>query len=290
VADVAYVGNLGRHIPAYYNINAGVVAGAGAAGQPEFATFKRTATTNVMGKGTNSSYNGLQIKGTHRFSNGLSWTSGFAWQKSLGFISTGGGLGSFNFYLDPTRDYSRLNWDRRITYSQSFIYELPFGKNRQYLQHGPAAAVLGGWQVSTVMSADTGTPLFLTASGSSLNAPGNTQVPTQVKPFRKLGSIGAGRNWFDTTAFTQPTAAAYGNTPKNAYSGPGLVTLDASLFRTIPLHESINLELRADAFNAMNHPTFANPTTSLTSASFGQITSTANSNARVLQFAATLSF
>jgi hypothetical protein len=295
VADIAYVGNLGRHIPAYYNINAGVVAGAGAAGQPEFATFKRTATTNVMGKGTNSSYNGLQIKGTHRFANGLSWTSGFAWQKSLGFISTGGGLGSFNFYLDPQRDYSRLNWDRRVTYAQSFIYQLPFGPNARFVQHGPAAAVLGGWQLSTVMSADTGTPLFLTASGSSLNAPGNTQVPNQVKPFRKLGSIGAGRNWFDPTAFTQPTVAAYGSTPKNAYSGPGLLTLDGSLFRTIPLHESIDLQLRADAFNMMNHPTFANPAVSLTSTSFGQITSTANAssptpNQRVLQFAATVSF
>ena len=295
VADVAYVGNSGRHIPAYYNINAGIVAGAGAAGQPEFTTFKRTAVTNVMAKGTTSNYNGLQIKGTRRFQNGLSWTSGFAYQKSLGFISTGGALDHFNFYLDPQRDYSRLNWDRRVTYTQSFIYQLPLGRNERFLQHGPAAAVLGGWQVSTVFSADSGTPLFLTASGNSLNAPGNTQVPTQVKAFRKVGSIGTGHNWFDTSAFTQPTAAAYGNTPKNAYSGPGLATLDGSLFRTIPLRESIDLQLRADAFNLMNHPTFANPTASLTSASFGQVTSTANAssptpNQRVLQFAATVNF
>ncbi len=290
VADFAYVGNLGRHIPGYYNINAGLIAGAGASGQPEYVAFKRTATTNIMGKGTNSSYNGLQLRATHRFQNGLSWTSGFAWQKSLGYVSTGGGLGSFNFYLDPQRDYSRLNWDRRITYVQSLIYALPFGAKQRFLQQGPAAWALGGWQFSTVLNADTGTPLFLTASGSSLNAPGNTQVPNQVKPFHKLGAIGAGRPWFDTTAFTQPTVAAYGNTPKNAYSGPGLLTLDGSLFRTIPLHESIALQLRADAFNMLNHPNFANPTVSLTSTSFGQVTSTAGSSPRVLQFAATVSF
>jgi TonB dependent receptor len=290
VADLMYVGNMGRHVPAYYNINAGLVAGAGSAGQPEFATFGRTATTNIMAYGTNSDYNGLQVKVAHRFQNGLSWTSGLAFQKSMGYVSSTTGLASFSFYLNPRRDYAPTSWDRRVTYSQSFIYELPFVKNKPWLQQGIGSALLGGWQASSVMSADTGTPLFLTASANSLNAPGNTQVPNQVKPFRKLGSIGTAKPWFDTTAFVQPTTAAYGNTPKNGFYGPGLVTLDGSLFRTFPIHEALAVQLRADAFNALNHPTFANPGVSLTSTSFGEVTGTAGSNARVLQFAATLSF
>jgi hypothetical protein len=290
VADFAYVGNLGRHVPAYYNINAGVVAGAGSKGQPEFASFGRTARTDIMAYGTNSNYNGLQVKLTHRFQNGLSWTSGLAFQKAMGYVSSTTGLARFNFYLDPRRDYAPLSWDRRVTYSQSFIYELPFGKNKSMLQEGIGSALLGGWQLSSVMSADTGTPLFLTASASSLNAPDNTQVPNQVKPFRKLGAIGTAKPWFDTTSFAQPTTAAYGNTPKNGYYGPGLVTLDAAVSRTFPIHEALSLQLRADAFNALNHPTFANPGVSLTSTNFGQVTSTAGSNARALQFAATLNF
>jgi hypothetical protein len=243
-----------------------------------------------MGYGTNSNYNGLQVKVTHRFQNGLSWTSGLAFQKAMGYVSSTTGLARFNFYLNPRRDYAPLSWDRRVTYSQSFIYELPFGKNKPMLQEGIGSALLGGWQVSSVMSADTGTPLFLTASASSLNAPDNTQVPNQVKPFRKLGSIGTAKPWFDTTAFTQPTTAAYGNTPKNGFRGPGLVTLDGSLFRTFPIREALSLQLRADAFNALNHPTFANPGVSLTSTNFGEVTGTAGSNARVLQFAATVNF
>ncbi len=79
-----------------------------------------------------------------------------------------------------------------MTYSQSVIYQLPFGKDKAWLQHGVGAAVLGGWQTSAIWAADTGQPLFLTASANSLNAPGNTQVPVQVSPFHKLGSIGAG--------------------------------------------------------------------------------------------------
>jgi Carboxypeptidase regulatory-like domain len=290
VADFAYVGNMGRHVPAYFNINAGVIAGAGSNGQPEKATFGRTATTNIMAYGTNSDYNGLQVKVTRRFQNGLSWTSGLAFQKAMGFVSSTTGLASFNFYLDPRRDYARTSWDRRVTYSQSFIYELPFGKDKLWLQQGIGAAALGGWQVSSVLSADTGTPLFLTASANSLNAPGNTQVPNQVKPFHKLGAIGTANPWFDTSAFVQPTTAAYGNTGKNAFSGPGMVTFDAALFRSIPLHEAVALQLRADAFNALNHPTFANPGVSLTSTTYGEVTGTAGSNPRVLQFAATVSF
>jgi hypothetical protein len=291
VADFAYVGNQGRHIPAYYNINAGVVAGAGKNGQPEYVKFGRTATTNIMAWGTNSNYNGLQVKLTRRFQNGLSWTSGLAFQKSMGYISSTTGLDGFHFYLDPRRDYARTNWDRRVTYSQSFIYELPFGKGKPWLQQGIGAALLGGWQTSGVWSADTGQPLFLTASANSLNAPGNTQVPNQIASFHKLGSIGTGKHWFDTSAFVQPTTAAYGNTPKNGFTGPGLTTFDASLSRTIPLHERLALELRANAFNALNHPNFANPGVSLTSTNFGQVTGTVSGYApRVLQFAATVEF
>ncbi len=290
VGDVAYVGNVGRQVPAYYNLNAGMVAGAGAAGQPEFATFKRTAVTNLMGKGTNSNYNSLQAKLLHRFANGLSTTSGYAYQKAMGYVSTTTGLASFNFYLDPQRDYAPLNWDRRHTFTQSFVYELPFGARKRFMQTGIAAAVLGGWQVSGVFSAGTGTPLFITASAAGLNAPGNAQVPNLVAPFRRIKSIGAGRQWFDRTSFAAPVGAGYGNLGKNVYSGPGYVTFDSTLTRTLALTERLSLQLRADAFNALNHPNFANPTTDSTSSSFGQVTATANSNARVLQFAGTLNF
>jgi hypothetical protein len=144
VADFAYLGDMGRHVPAYYNINAGLVAGAGSAVQPEFATFGRTATTNIMAYGTSSNYNGLQVKLTHRFQNGLSWTSGLAFQKSMGYILSTTGLASFNFYLDPRRGYAPLSWDRRVTYSQSIIYELPFGKNKPWVQEGIGSALLAG--------------------------------------------------------------------------------------------------------------------------------------------------
>ena len=290
VASAAYVGNVGRQIPTGYNLNAGLVAGAGAAGQPEYGTLGRTAATNFLAKGTNSNYNALQARLTHRLRNGLSITSSYAYQKSMGYVSTTTGLAYFSFYLDPRRDYAPVSWNRTHTFTGSFTYELPLGKGRRYLQGGIGAAVLGGWQYSGVVTTGTGTPLFITTTGSQLNAPANTQVPNLVKPFKRLHSVGANRQWFDPTSFVTPTGPVLGDLGKNVYSGPGYVTFDSALQRDVPIAERLSLELRADAFNSLNHPTFANPNTSLTSSSFGQVTGTANSSARILQFAGTLRF
>jgi hypothetical protein len=295
VGNAAYVGNLGRHIPGNFNLNAGAVAGAGAEGQPEFATLGRTATTELLPKGTSSSYNSLQLKLTRRLSNNLIATSGYAWQKALGFNSSTTALGVYNFYLDFQRNYAPTTWDRRQTFVQSFVYSLPFGKGQRFAPTGPIALLAGGWQVSGLLSADTGTPLLFTASATQLNAPGTMQVPNEVKPFTRLHGIGTSHNWFDTSAFVQPTGAVLGNMGQNVFSGPSLVTFDASVQREVILHEGIGITFRAQAFNALNHPVFANPNTTLTSSSFGQVTSTLGSGgsslgSRALQLAATLHF
>ena len=295
VGNVAYVGNVGRHIPGNYNMNAGQIAGAGASGQPEFATLGRTASTELLPKGTSSNYNSLQATLTRRLSNSLIATTGYAWQKALGYNSSQTGLGTYNFYLDFQRNYAPTLWNRSQTFVQSFVYSLPFGKGQRFLQSGPIASIFGGLQVSGLLSADTGTPLFFQASSSELNAPGTDQVPNEIAPFHRLHGIGTTRNWFDTTAFVQPTGAVLGNMGQNVYSGPALVAFDASLQKEIAIREGIGLTLRMQAFNALNHPVFANPSTNLTSTSFGQVTSTLGSagtseSSRAMQIAATIHF
>lgn len=289
VADVAYVGNNGRQIPGSYNLNAGLVAGAGANGQPEYITFKRTANTQLILKGTNSNYNSLQARVTHHFSGGLVWTSAYAFQKAMGYISNAGSPSSFNFYIDFHRNYSVLNYNATHTYSQSFVYELPFGNGKRYASTGLLSKVVGGWQLSDVLSMRTGNPLLFTASAAQLNAPSNIQVPNQTGPFTKLRGIGTKRPWFNTSPFSTPAGAVFGNMGQNVYSGPGQITNNSSVFRSFPVHESMSLQLRMDAFNSLNHPTFANPSTATTSSSFGYVTAITGAP-RTLQFAGTLSF
>ena len=155
----------------------------------------------------------------------------------MGFVSVTGGLGSFNFYLGPARDYLPLNWNRTHTFTQSFVYELPIGRAKVVLQNSPAAAILCGWQLSGVLAADTGTPLFITASTSQLYAPGSTQVPNRIKPFHRLHGIGTAQHWFGTTSFVAPTGGVLMNLGKNVYSGPGFVTFGSAFARTVPIRE-----------------------------------------------------
>jgi len=292
VLDIAYVGNVGVGQPQYYNLNAGFVAGAGAGGQPEYTAFGRTAASTML-KQAGSSYHSLQVKLEHRYTNGISSTSSYTFQKGLGFVtSSSTGVGSTSFYLDFSRNYSRLGNDRTHTFVQSFIYEFPFGKGKKWLNTGIASWVAGGWQVSGVLSLETGAPFTVTASSASLNAPSNTQVANINGSFHKLKGIGTGNAWFDTSVFSQPTTAAYGNTGQNAYVGPGFFNLDASAFRRFPITERVNLELRGEAFSLTNSPQFGNPSSSVANADFGHIDG-ANGGAtgnRVMELAAKITF
>ena len=290
--DVAYVGNVGIGQPLSYDENSGFVAGAGATGRPEYAPFNRTATTRIL-KRTNSNYNSLQVKVDHRFSNGLSATSSYTYQKALGSVSSdGSGIGGTSFYIDFSRNYSRLNNDRTHTFVQSFIYDFPFGRGKKWLNSGVASWIAGGWQVSGVMSLETGLPFTVTASSATLNAPNNTQVANVVGPFNKLKGLGTGAAWFDPTAFAQPTAVALGNSGKNAYIGPGFFTLDASAFRRFPITERVAFEMRGEAFGLTNTPQFGNPSANVTNQDFGHIDG-ANGGAtgsRVVELAGKITF
>jgi hypothetical protein len=289
VGEISFVGNQGRQIPGNFNLNAGQQAGAGASGQPEYATFKRTAATDLIVKGTSSNYNALQARLTHRYANGLVWTSAYSWQKAMGYISTTGSVAGFSFYLDYPRNYAPLSWNSTQTYAQGFVYELPFGARKRWLNQGWGNRLAGGWQLGTILHVQSGTPLLFTASSSQLNAPGTSQVPNQIAPFHRLKGIGTQNHWFDPTSFVQPAGAALGNMGQNVFSGPGLVTFDSSVFRTFPIRESMTFQFRMDAFNTLNHPNFSNPDSTLTDASFGQVTSTTGS-ARTLQFAGVFNF
>src|SRR2546422_317528 len=185
-----------------------------------------------------------------------------------------------------------LEYDRRHTFVQSLIYELPFGKGKPLLASGMGSKFLGGWQVSTILTLMTGTPLILDGGGA-LNAPGNRQVPNLNGSFTTLHGIGANQPWFDTTVFSKGPDNALGTAPRLAFSGPGLVNLDASLFRRFSIKERAGLEFRAEAFSVTNTPQFSNPITNIKSSSFGVVTSTRGGGGggnRSIQFGAKKTF
>lgn len=291
--DAAYVGNHGVRIPGQYNLNAGMVIGAGTHGQPE---YPRTASATEFWQGFSSSYNALQVKLNRRFSKGLLITTSFTWGKGMNYQS--GDDGGYDFYVDFQRNYARTDFDRTLTYVQGFVYELPWGKGRTWMNRGAVSSVLGGWELSGTISAYSGTPFTITANGGQLNLPGATQTADQVAAVQILGGINTGNPWFSRASFLQPAGVRYGTSGRNSITGPGLFDLNLSLFKRFNITERWQVELRCDTFNFTNTPEFSNPGGSITSSNYGYVTGTLGSGTgvngtgggRAIQLAAKLSF
>ena len=315
--SIAYVGNHGVRIPSAQNINLGdrlncfntvlnaanqPVAGNSTTGcYPLNIKFGRTATTTQQFLGYSTNYNSLQTTLSRRYTNGLALSSSYTWGKGLGYQT--GDDGGILFFQDQRRNYARNDFDRRHSFSQSVTYELPFGKGKKFANTGFLAQAIGGWKVSGVVLLYTGTPFHVTASGTSLNTPGWTQLANQVKPLQTPKGISTqanNPNWFDPTAFAQPAGCAnyakatattvtcpilngvtVGNIGRNVYTGPGLFQNNASIFKTFGLIEGTTLDVRMDVFQLTNSPQFANPNNSLTGANFGRVTSTLGSGSGV---------
>jgi hypothetical protein len=282
VLEATYVGNHGVDLPTVFNINAATVAGSGTVGRPlveRFGANGPTADVALKFVGTSDDYHALQMKFDRKFSSGFQMTTAYTYSKVLGFKTDGGSIninstvGSLADYLGGNiqRDYAPLEYDRRHTIVNSIIYELPFGRQKPFLNSGLGSKLLGGWQVSTVMTLMTGLPLVFTGGGV-LNAPGNQQVPNLNGAFRITHSLA--QSWFDTSAFAAGPDNTLGSSPRIAFSGPGFFNLDASVFRRFPIQERVGLEFRLESFGATNTPQFSNPVTNFNSTSFGLVTST----------------
>jgi len=203
--------------------------------------------------------------------------------------------GGLSFYVNLRRDYARNDFDRTQTFVQSVVYDLPFGRGRRLLSSGPAAAIAGGWRVSSFLTIMSGLPLYFTANSTALQAPGNTQTPDLVAPVQILHGVGPGAPWFSTASFAAPAANTFGNVGRNYLSGPNFFNLDASIAKTVRFTERFNLEMRLEAYGATNTPQFYFASnggtaagTTLGSTSFGHVTSA--TGGRVLQLGAKLNF
>ncbi len=289
--QAGYVGTRTIRQTLFRELNAGLVEGAGAAGQPLAVKFGRRAQTQSHEPFRTANYNALQVRLDRRFSAGLQITTSYTWSKRIDWSSDSDSGLLFNLPSGENRNRAVSNFDRTQVLQSGVVAELPFGKGKRWVgDGGVTAALLGGWQINGIFSAYTGRPFTVTASAASLNAPFNTQVADQVLPqVTKFGGVGTGEPYFDPKAFAPVTEARLGTSGRNAMRGPGAVNLDSSVFRNFALRERFNLQFRAEAFNTTNTPHFNNPSSSVNAASFGYINSAADDQ-RVVRVALRLSF
>ncbi len=260
-AQAGYVATRSIRQLGYLDINSGQIIGAGSAGRPLQALYGRSApTTQVTGLGT-THYDSLQAGLQRRFSNGLQFEAGYTWSKAIGYgINSDSGPNYVQALPYFAMNRLVMDYDRTHMLHVSQFWQLPFGKGKKFAASGPLAVLLGGWEISQLWSFYSGTPVNISASGTSLNLPNTTQRADQVKPsVAILGNVGRNASYFDPLAFASVTQARFGNAGYRSLRGPGLVDWDFGLHRQFRLTERFQLQFRAEAFNFSNTPHFANP-------------------------------
>jgi hypothetical protein len=237
--------------------------GGSQAGRQLNQRFGRTAQTRLITPIGDTKYDALQARLDRRFANGFQIGVGYTLSKSVGIAGAPRSDGVPRIMIP---EFYHLNtaispFDRTHNLQITNLTEIPLGPGRRWLNGGGVlAAIIGGWQVNNILSFTSGTPFDITASGTSLNAPENSQRADQVKSdVEILGGTGRGNAYFDPLAFTPVTEARFGTAPWGAVRGPGYANWDLGVFRQISMPRNMNVQIRFEAFNALNTAHFNNP-------------------------------
>jgi hypothetical protein len=176
---------------------------------------------------------------------------------------------------DLRSDRGLSDFDARHRLVASAIYELPFTGNR----------IKEGWQFAAIVQSQSGNPVNIITTNSTVNGVANTLRPDVAGP---VGIFGRVDRWFDTSAFTP--VARFGNLGRNVIIGPGFSNVDFSLLKNIKLNEPLRLQMRAEVFDLFNHASFGQPGRVAGSQNFGRISNTRfptgdSGSSRQMQFA-----
>jgi trimeric autotransporter adhesin len=210
-----------------------------------------------------------------RLRHGLSVGGTYTFAKSIDNASSIGGGGTVvaQNSLDLAAERGLSSFDQRHRFTADYQYELPFGKEKRWLKtSGFAQKAFGGFSLNGNMTMASGTPFsprfFGGASDIGRGVSGSARP--NVVPGQSLGGDHTILNWFNTSAFTAPSGP-FGNAGRNIIIGPGTISCDMALSKTIQIKEMQNLELRLSATNVFNHANFSSIDTTLGSPTFGQV-------------------
>jgi hypothetical protein len=314
------VGNKSDHLATYFNANSPVLG----TGLPTYANRQSITEGDAEGTGR---YSGLQLSFNRSVGNNLYITSAYTWSHTLdnsnGAFNSGTNSPGTRFFITSTGPSFRLNYgnsdqDQRHTFVSSLVYNLPFGHGQQFGAHVSRLLneVVGGWQTNAIVTVDGGTPFDVNTSGI-----GNIDNRADVVRFQHVarGFVGGGSSianrvtYFTGTFAPPPLLSAGGNTfyaragnvERNQFYGPGFTAVDFGIFKDFAITERVKFQFRAQAYNLLNTPAFANPdsnihdgvanadgtyTTGAVSNGFGTINGTRQQSQRQLELAARINF
>lgn len=295
VFTLGYVGSQGRNLflRSITNTITGVATNATTGAAITTRQFGgRFAEIDYKTSGGNDNYNALQVGVNRRYSRGLTLGAQYTWGRSIGNSAGSNEANTAGNPFNFRADYGNNNFDIRQSFNIDALYELPYGRGRQFGSNAsrPLHLLFGGWQLGGVVNARSGVPIdvlitrpdiaFVDNRNGSVytspvlvngqpvttavvNVPGggqsrNVRRPDVVPGIEPL-LFNNGLAYVNPAAFSVPRPGTFGNSARNSLAGPAIAQLDLTLSKKFNITERVNIELRGEAYNITNHTNFANP-------------------------------
>ncbi|WP_348267838.1 TonB-dependent receptor [Edaphobacter paludis] len=301
VLEMNWIGNWGHKMNRLRNANQGVVTGyaspTAALVQFPYANLN-TATSTIAGAGQhafleyatndgNTSYNALEVSARRRLANRLGYQISYTWSHAFADFTDNltGGSTPQNAY-DYAHEKSNSPFDQRHRFVASGQWSVPIGKGGWVLNRDSvAASLLGGWQLNTIITLQTGTTFSVGAADNSQTGGSHASYANCVgNPFagttsdrNQVSDRNSTERFISASGFAQPGVGTFGSCRPRMFYGPGSRNVDLSVFKQFSLGDVRKIELRFEGFNAFNHANFGNPSASVSNtATFGKITSVVN--------------
>jgi trimeric autotransporter adhesin len=247
-----------------------------------------------------SKFSAGTLRVNKRLSSGIAVGANYQYSHSIDDAGALGGTSTIvaQNWQDIAAEEGNSSLDQRHKVVGTYLYELPFGKDKFWLTAGTASHIMEGFSVSGSYTFATGTPLtpsYQAAVSSVACGTEGSLRPNQAPGISPNSGAGTSLEWFNTAAFTMPAVApanypcaVYGNAPRNSIASPGTIQNNMALSKTMQLGDTRSMEIRATMNNAFNTVQYAGVDTSVTSPTFGQVISTGNM--RTFQFTARFRF
>ncbi len=264
--EVGFVGNKGTHVFSGDNpdvdINQATLVGFGTIPfnnrRPYYNKYGWTQGISFFCNCGDDRYDALQTKFTKRFAAGYSLMAHYSYQKATNERSE-------YFPYNAALNTGPADWDRSHVFVLTGLAELPFGRGKRWLGNGgPADLFLGGWQINTDTTIESGTPFDVSYNDAGSDRDTGPNRPNLSGDPNTGG--GSETQWFNAapigsagSAFSRPAKGTFGNLPKNYLRGPGYWRVDASIFKRFRITERSSAEFRVEAVNLFNHDNWGNP-------------------------------
>jgi hypothetical protein len=294
IAEIDYIGSQSRKLPIRWNADDCSIAGSFVC-DPSVRPYKQFNYIYEAANEGSAGYNAFVAKVQRQFSNGLSFVTNYTWSKVLSNTEQGGapvGINERGTCLSCDKGMAGYNAPQRLV--ASGVWNLPFGHGKRYMGGSSPALnqVVAGWTLDTIATFSQGNPFTVLAASSTSMDPMTQFRADQLcngrSSLKNKDVRSNGHYWFNTSCFATPAANHFGNSGPNIMTGPGVNNWDIGAGKLFAVRESMDLQFRADAFNAFNHAQFLNPDSTMTDTNFGKIT-TVNAS-RELQLSLKLLF